>query len=147
MQNVRQTLINAMREKLEISTRGTPNSMAIATPLGPLADAAMEVLSGGLRIPTIPRYDSALAAERRWYGAVSTADVDEGMQFPSIGATRESDSVVLHIRRGDLEFDIVISQADAADFGLTVAGTAYAEVAPVAVADQNAPERDSEAGA
>jgi hypothetical protein len=147
MQNVRQTLIKAMREKLETSTASMPASMAIATPLGPLADAALEVLSGGLRIPTIPRYDPVLAAERRWYGAVSTADVDEGAQFPSVGATREGDSVVLHIRRGDLEFDVVMSLTDAADFGLTVAGTAYAEVAPVAMADQNAPERNSEAGA
>lgn len=137
MQDPRTELIKAMRAKLEKTTRTMPGSMALSIDLSPLAETAMEVFSGGMRIPTIPRYNPELAAERRWYGAVSTDEVDEGALFPAMGVTREGDEVVLHIQRGDVAFDMRMQVADAADFGLSVASAAYAEVAPAVVTQRD----------
>lgn len=127
MENVRQTLINAMRARLTTATQGMPGSIAMATPLGPLAEAAMEVLSGGMRIPTIAPYNTALAPERRWYGILTTDALDEGATYPAIGVTREGDQVVLHIQHGAHTFDLALLPTDGADFGLSVASAAYAD--------------------
>lgn len=130
MQNVRQLLIDNMRSRLTAATAHTPGSVAMAVPLGTCADAAMEILSGGMTIPTIPAYRPEIAAERRWYGAITTDDLDNGAQYPVLSVVRDGDRVVVTMECGDAVVRATLPESDAADFGLSVVSAAYTESQP-----------------
>lgn len=135
MENVREKLIDRMRARLEIATANMPGSIAMAMPLGPAADAALEVLANGARIPTIPVYDADMASQRHWYGAISTDELDSGAQYPVLSTYRDQDAVVVLVEHGADRVTIRLTETDAADFGLSVASVAYADAQPAPVVD------------
>lgn len=143
MENIKQVLIDRMREKLKVATQHQPGSVAMAIPLGPCAEAAMEVLSQGMRIPTIPAYRPEMAAERRWYGAITTDQLDNGAQYPVLSVVRDGDQVLVHLSYGEHEIDVRMLETDGADFGLSVASAAYADSQPAPAAPP-APNVESE---
>lgn len=140
MQNVRETLIARMRQKLATATEHMPGSIAMAMPLGAVAEAAMEVLAGGARIPTIPTYDATVAAQRHWYGGISTAELDEGAQYPVLSVHRDGDAVIVMVEHGAARIPIRLIETDAADFGLSCASAAYAPDQPAPEPPRDVPE-------
>jgi hypothetical protein len=127
MDNIRNQLIAAMREKLAGATRNQPGSMAMAVPLGPLADAALSVLAGGAEIPTVPKYNADLMVERRWYGTLGQEEIEEGALFGSASLRREGDYVHLLIDYDAQIIRLKLPPHEAADFGLNVVSAAYAD--------------------
>lgn len=127
MDNIRAQLIAGMREKLASATRNQPGSMAMAVPLGPLADAALSVLAGGAEIPTVPRYNADLMKNRRWYNTLDQGEVEEGGLFGSFSLAREGDYVVLIVDYDGRIERFRLPPHDAADFGLNIVSAAYAD--------------------
>lgn len=141
MENIRARLIAGMRDKLASATRNQPGSMAMAVPLGPLADAALSVLADGAEIPTVPRYDADLMQERKWYNTLDQGEVEEGGLFGSFSVQRQGDYVVIPV---DYNGEIVrfrLPPHDAADFGLNIVSAAYAD-SP----EEQAPSKEATSG-
>lgn len=138
MENIRARLITAMRDKLHTATRNQPASMAMAVPLGPLADAMLSLLAGGAEIPTVPAYDAGLMADRHWYNTLAQGDVEEGALFGSFSVQRQGDYVVIPV---DYNGEIVrfkLPPHDAADFGLNIVSAAYADDPAIQVVSADA---------
>lgn len=127
MDNIRARLIAAMREKLSASTRNQPSSMAMAVPLGPLADAMLSLLAGGAEIPTVPRYDADLMTERKWYGSLAQEEVEEGALFGSASLLRKGDYVHLIVDYNAQIIFLKLPPHDAADLGLNMVSAAFAD--------------------
>lgn len=130
MQNVRERLIAKMREAATDATRHN-NTMAMAVPLGPLADAALSVFADGATVPTIARYDHDLAQMQRWYGQMTPQEIEEyGLANPSISVTRDGEHAVVHVEHQGRTIDLRMLPHEAAQFGLCVASAAMAQDTP-----------------
>lgn len=135
MTDLRATLIKEFRAKLSSATMHMPSSMALAAPLGPLADAAIAVFADGAPVPAVPTYRDDLARERHWYGLLRAAELDEGAQYPVLAVHRESaEHVALTLQHGPAVVSVRMPPTDMVDFALAVLSAAYAEP-PVQPAD------------
>lgn len=150
MQNLRERMIAKMREAATHATRHN-TTMAMAVPLGPLADAALAVLADGEKVPTIARYDHDLAVAQHWYGQMTPQEIEEhGLANPSISVTRDGEHAVVHVEHQGHVIDLRMLPHEAAEFGLCVASAAMAEDTPApdavrvdAVRADGAPEVDA----
>jgi hypothetical protein len=76
--DIRSRLIERMRSELDRRTIHLPDSIPIAVPVGPLADAIIEEMSGGRGVPIIPDYDPEVWAIRRWTQPFTSEEALEG---------------------------------------------------------------------
>lgn len=127
MDNIRQQLIDRMREKLNTATRNQPSSMAMAVPLGPLADAMLSILADGAEIPTVPRYDANLMVARKWYNTLDQAEIDEGGLFGALSLQRKGGYVEITLDHDAQVVRFKMPPHDAADFGLNIVSAAFAD--------------------
>ena len=138
MENLRATLIRELRRRLAEATVHMPDSMALAVPLGTLADAAIALFADGQRVPTVPAYNPDLAPQRRWYGVLHAEELDNGAQYPELGVRRDGPNVILTVQHGAHTVTGRMTPTDMVEFGLAILSAAYAEDAPVepAVSDE-----------
>jgi hypothetical protein len=76
--DIRNRLIERMKSELDKRTIHLPDSIPIAVPVGPLADAIIEEMSGGRGVPIIPDYDPEVWAIRRWTQPFTSEEALEG---------------------------------------------------------------------
>jgi hypothetical protein len=76
--DIRSRLIERMKSELDRRTIHLPDSIPIAVPVGPLADAIIEEMSGGRGVPIIPDYDPEVWAIRRWTQPFTSEEALEG---------------------------------------------------------------------
>ena len=126
--DLRTMLIRQFRARLTEATVHMPDSMALAVPLGALADAAITVFAEGTPVPAVPTYQDDLASERHWYGLLRAEELDEGAQYPVLGVRRESaEHVLLAVQCGPTVTPVRMAPTDMIDFALAVLSAAYAD--------------------
>jgi hypothetical protein len=76
--DIRSRLIARMNAALTEKTRNVPDSIPISLPLGPLADAVIDEMSGGRGVPLIPDYDHEVWSIRRWTQPFTQAEMLDG---------------------------------------------------------------------
>lgn len=139
MSDLRATLIRQFRARLTEATAHMPDSMALAVPLGTLADAAIAALADGTPVPVVPAYDDATARARHWSGVLRTEELDEGAQYSMLTVRRENEQHVLFmVQHGITAVPVRMPPTDVVDLALAMLSAAYAD-AP-AEPDTSTPE-------
>jgi len=77
--DIRNRLIERMRETLDAKTTHLPDSIPISVPLGPIADAVIAEMSEGGGVPLIPEYDTEIWGARRWTQPFTSEEALEGV--------------------------------------------------------------------
>ena len=76
--DIRNRLIERMRETLDKKTANLPDSIPISVPLGPIADAVIAEMTEGGGVPLIPEYDQEVWSVRRWTQPFTSEEALEG---------------------------------------------------------------------
>lgn len=76
--DIRNRLIDRMRDELDKRTASLPDSIPISVPLGPLADVIIDEMSEGRGVPLIPDYDPEVWSVRRWTQPFTSEEALEG---------------------------------------------------------------------
>jgi len=125
--DIRARLIERMKSELDRRTANLPDSIPIAVPVGPLADAIIDEMSDGRGVPLIPDYDHEVWSIRRWTEPFTSEEALEG-GVRDIAVFLEKDRVVIRARSGIGPVIDVSLPADDAE-QLLIAGLATVKAA------------------
>lgn len=144
--DIRSRLVDRLRVVLDEKTKNLPDSIPISVPVGPLADAVIDLMTEGQGVPLIPAYDPEIWAARRWtvpfsqeevIGGASVYDIAVKMD-PGSGDSAVPPAIVFTARAsGAGEIAVGLPVDDAEEF--LVAGLAAVAAARAARIDEPSP--------
>lgn len=140
--DIRSRLVERLTTVLDEKTKRLPDSIPIAVPVGPLADAVIDLMTDGEGVPLLPTYDAEIWEKRRWTEPFSQEEVIDGASVNDAAVHADVDDrmpVVVFTARasGAGEIMVRLPADDAEEF--LVAGLAAVKAARAAAAQVDAP--------
>jgi hypothetical protein len=90
--DIRSRLAARISAVLDEKTKNLPDSIPIAVPVGPLADAVIDVMTEGSGVPLLPSYDAETWGKRRWTVPFSQEEVINGASVYDIAVKMDPGS-------------------------------------------------------